>query len=265
VATADVSEGKLPLKVRFDGSGSSDKDGDTLTYEWKFGLGGSLGSAKEAAPGFEFAVPGVHPVTLTVTDAHGASNTTSLEVRAGNAPPQLTFAEPANGSFYDPGQRIAYRLMASDEEDGAISGERVASTTKTTDRLAKDESALPPGLALMRGTTCFACHLTDAKSIGPGYLDVANRYRGDEAARELLAQKIIAGGVGVWGKEIPMPPHPQQHAGADPADGGLGALARRRILRGKDGPDRRTHRAHGARERLAQPNAAHTTTHREHH
>ena len=85
----------------------------------------------------------------------------------------------------------------------------MALTTKTTDRLAKDESALPPGLALMRGTTCFACHLTNAKSIGPAYLEVAKKYRGDEAARDVLAQKIISGGVGVWGKEIPMPPHPQ--------------------------------------------------------
>lgn len=209
VATADVSAGKLPLKVRFDGTRSSDKDGDALRYEWKFGLGGALGSSKEVSPEFEFTVPGVHPVTLTVTDAHGATSTTSLEVRAGNAPPQVAFVEPANGSFYEPGQRIAYRLTASDEEDGTIPGERVALTTKTTDRLAKGDSALPPGLALMRGTTCFACHLTEAKSVGPAYIEVAKKYGGDAAARELLAQKIIAGGVGVWGKEVPMPPHPQ--------------------------------------------------------
>lgn len=209
VASADVSAGKLPLKVRFGASGSSDKDGDALTYEWKFGLGGALGSAKEVSPEFSFGMPGVHPVTLTVTDAHGATSTTSLEVRAGNAPPQVVFAEPANGSFYEPGQRIAYRLMASDEEDGSIHGEHMALTTKTTARLTKDESALPPGLALMRGTTCFACHLANAKSVGPAYLDVAKKYRGDEAARELLVQKVIAGGVGVWGKEVPMPAHPQ--------------------------------------------------------
>lgn len=209
VARAELSAGKLPLKVRFDGSGSSDKDGDALSYEWKFGLAGALGSAKEVSPAFEFTLPGVHPVTLTVTDAHGASSTTSLEVRAGNAPPQVAFAEPANGSFYESGQRITYRLTASDEEDGSIPGERVSLTTKTTDRLTKDEAAVPPGLALMRGTTCFACHLANAKSIGPAYLEVAKKYRGDEAARDMLAQKIIVGGVGVWGKEVPMPPHPQ--------------------------------------------------------
>ena len=209
VASAGNTSGKLPLKVNFDGTRSSDKDGDPLAYEWKFGLGGALGSSKQESPEFEFSQPGVHPVTLTVKDAHGAASETSLEVRAGNAPPKVVVIEPANGSFYQSGQKIAYRLSATDEEDGAIPSERVSLSTKTTQRVANEESVIPPGLALMRATTCFACHLTDGKSVGPSYLDVAKKYRGQEAARMLLAQKIITGGVGVWGKEIPMPPHPQ--------------------------------------------------------
>jgi cytochrome c len=209
IASAANNAGKLPLKVRFDGTRSSDNDGDALSYEWKFGLGGALGSSKVAAPEFVFTVPGVHPVTLTVTDTHGASHLTSLEVRAGNAPPSVTFAEPVNGGFYQPEQRITYRLTATDEEDGTIAAEQVTLTTTTRDRLTRDEAALPSGLAMMRGTTCFACHITNAKSVGPAYLEVAKKYRGNNAARELLAQKIVSGGVGVWGKEIPMPPHPQ--------------------------------------------------------
>ncbi len=209
LATSSNAAGKLPLKVRFDGSGSSDKDGDALTYEWKFGLGGALGSAQGATPEFVFTLPGLHPVTLTVTDAHGVSSTTSLEIRAGNAAPTLSFAQPANGSFYEPGQRIAYQVTAVDEEDGTMAADRVLLTTKTTDRLTQNESMQAPGLALMRGTTCFACHIINAKSVGPSYLEVAKKYRDNEAARDLLAQKIISGGVGVWSKEVPMPPHPQ--------------------------------------------------------
>ena len=37
VATATPQEGAVPLTVRFDGSGSSDPDNDSLRYEWDFG------------------------------------------------------------------------------------------------------------------------------------------------------------------------------------------------------------------------------------
>lgn len=209
VASADVLAGKEPLRVRFDGTRSADKDGDALSYEWKFGLGGAFGTSRKAAPEFAFEFPGVHPVTLTVTDTHGASHVTSLEVRAGNTPPVVSFVEPINGGFYEPDQRITYRLTATDEEDGTLASEQITLTTRTSERLTRDETALPPGLTMMRGTTCFACHLINAKSVGPAYLEVAKKYRGNDAARELLAQRIVTGGMGVWGKEIPMPPHPQ--------------------------------------------------------
>jgi cytochrome c len=53
---------------------------------------------------------------------------------------------------------------------------------------------------------CTACHAVDKKVIGPGYKDVAKKYKGDAKAPELLAQKVVKGGQGVWGP-IPMPPN----------------------------------------------------------
>ncbi len=67
-----------------------------------------------------------------------------------------------------------------------------------------------PGSKIIAKSTCLACHLTDQKSIGPKYSDVAKKYSGDSAARDILAKKILTGGVGVWGP-IPMPPHPQHN------------------------------------------------------
>ena len=58
----------------------------------------------------------------------------------------------------------------------------------------------------MKKGKCQSCHLPDAKLVGPSFLDVALKYEADPAARELLAQKIVSGGVGVWGP-VPMPPN----------------------------------------------------------
>ncbi len=209
VANADVSAGRLPLKVRFDARGSTDADGDALSFEWTFGLGGAFGSTRGAAPEFTFELSGVHPVLLTVSDAHGASSTTSLEIFAGNPPPRVVITGPLNGSFYESEQLIAYRASALDEDGGALPAERVNVTKKTTRRVREDESVQPPGLQLMRATTCFACHQLESKSVGPAFLDVAKKYHNDAHARDLLAQKILTGGIGVWGNEVPMPPHPQ--------------------------------------------------------
>ena len=68
-----------------------------------------------------------------------------------------------------------------------------------------------PALAsedLFKKSNCMACHSIDQKRAGPSMKDVAAKYNGNGGAADLLAQKIRAGGVGVWG-EMPMPPQPQ--------------------------------------------------------
>ncbi|MCL4103561.1 UNVERIFIED_CONTAM: hypothetical protein GTU68_059640 [Idotea baltica] len=52
--------------------------------------------------------------------------------------------------------------------------------------------------------------MTEQKSIGPTYKEVAKKYQNDPEARDRLAQKILTGGTGAWG-EVPMPPHPQHN------------------------------------------------------
>jgi cytochrome c len=61
---------------------------------------------------------------------------------------------------------------------------------------------------LLQKFGCLACHATDKKVIGPSYKEVAAKYAGDKNALDALANKVKAGGQGVWG-QIPMPPHPQ--------------------------------------------------------
>jgi cytochrome c5 len=64
------------------------------------------------------------------------------------------------------------------------------------------------GQAMMQKDGCAVCHGVDKKIVGPAYVDVATKYRGDKDALAKLSQKVKAGGSGVWG-EVPMPPNTQ--------------------------------------------------------
>lgn len=58
---------------------------------------------------------------------------------------------------------------------------------------------------LARKNGCAACHAPDKKVVGPSWKDIAGKYKGDAKAVDTLADKVKAGGKGVWG-QVPMPP-----------------------------------------------------------
>lgn len=60
--------------------------------------------------------------------------------------------------------------------------------------------------ALLKKHNCVACHQTDKKAIGPGYKEVAKKYKGQKDAAVTLAAKVKKGSQGVWGP-IQMPPN----------------------------------------------------------
>jgi PKD repeat protein len=81
VATANPTSGTIPLTVRFDGSQSSDPDGDPLTYSWDLNGDGTFGDSSAVAPSYTYTKPGRITVRLRVTDNHGASATVSVAVQ----------------------------------------------------------------------------------------------------------------------------------------------------------------------------------------
>ncbi len=60
--------------------------------------------------------------------------------------------------------------------------------------------------AMMKKDGCAACHAIDKKIVGPAYVDVAAKYKGDAGAAAKLVKKVKDGGSGVWGP-VPMPPN----------------------------------------------------------
>lgn len=61
---------------------------------------------------------------------------------------------------------------------------------------------------LSRERGCMTCHGLVRKAVGPGFAQIAERYKGDATAAERLAGKIRNGAVGTWGRVI-MPRQPK--------------------------------------------------------
>ena len=64
------------------------------------------------------------------------------------------------------------------------------------------------GRMLIGQSGCLACHGYTNKIVGPGFNEIAGKYRGREGAESKLAAKVRNGGGGVWGP-VAMPPQPQ--------------------------------------------------------
>jgi cytochrome c len=71
---------------------------------------------------------------------------------------------------------------------------------------ASDQDLIAQGQALVDGSDCKTCHHPTNKIVGPSHTDVAKKYEFTKANVNLLADKIIKGGSGVWG-DVPMTAH----------------------------------------------------------
>ncbi len=113
-ASSDLNIGSGPLTVQFNGSASSDPDGQPLTYRWNFGDGTPASTQANVAHVFNApaGIPTRYEVTLTVTDTEQATNAVRLTISVNNTPPVVTITNPPAGSFYSLGEQTSFNLAA---------------------------------------------------------------------------------------------------------------------------------------------------------
>lgn len=68
-------------------------------------------------------------------------------------------------------------------------------------------SAGPNPQDLLKRQACTACHAANNRIVGPSFTEIVGKHGARADAASYLAEKIKAGGVGVWG-QIPMPAQP---------------------------------------------------------
>lgn len=232
-ANARNTIGREPLAVELNGSSSTDKDNDKLSYQWTAVRSGQekttpvkLGNTAETTAVFEN--PGVYTLELKVTDPVGASSVSSLPVIVGNTRPKVSFTKPSDGDFFVPGKSIEYQVVVSDFEDGTsdpdeaeedgkhfielsasmrVSVEAIPATRKA------DAEAEDPGLVMIRKSDCLNCHAPNRPLVGPSFVQIANKYRDQPHQLQESVKRVLQGSTGVWGK-IGMLPH-LQHTPAE--------------------------------------------------
>ena len=115
-ASANKTSGKAPLKVAFSSAGTTDGDGDALTYAWDFGDGGT---STDANPSHTYKKNGTYTATVTAKDPTGRTGSASVHVVVGNTAPKVTLELPAEGTLFSFGDEIPFKVTVTDPEDGA--------------------------------------------------------------------------------------------------------------------------------------------------
>ena len=213
--------GQAPLRVKFSGRGTDLDQDDVLTYQWLFD-GKTVGATQPNAT-YKYAQPGVYNAILKVTDQTGLVAMDTIAVKVGNAKPEVAITTPGNKSFYWEGKPFTYAVKVADKEDAQIDPKRIkvfyaysaqpSNTPTATPQQGHQDLALVGngslGKTLIANSDCKACHMIDKPSVGPTFLAVASRYKGQPGITERLAKKIIEGGGGSWSKDHIMSAHPQ--------------------------------------------------------
>ncbi|ACM58390.1 PKD domain-containing protein [Halorubrum lacusprofundi] len=113
--TTDSTTGNADTTFAFDGAGSSDPDGSTLTYEWAFGDGATTTGETTS---HSYADPGDYTVELTVTDEYGNTDTATSTITVTSRTPDASFTvDPSTGTA---DTSFSFDGSSSSDPDGSM-------------------------------------------------------------------------------------------------------------------------------------------------
>lgn len=120
VISSSASVGDAPLKIEFDGSGSTDTEGAIVSYDWDMGDGWTATGSKVT---HTYSSAGTFNATLTVTDSGGLTNTVSTPIiiltpTGFNLPPNAVISSSITSKNDPP--IMSFDAKKSDDPDGHI-------------------------------------------------------------------------------------------------------------------------------------------------
>ncbi len=143
-ASADATSGPSPLTVHFSSAGTTDADGDTLTYFWDFGDGTN---STETNPTKVYSTNGTYTVELHVSDGQYTDLAVPIVIQVG-IPPTVNIISPLDKSTYKAGDTINYQIQAQDSAGNNLSGNSVQTTV-----VFHHQTHIHPFLGPIPGTT----------------------------------------------------------------------------------------------------------------
>jgi glucose/arabinose dehydrogenase/PKD repeat protein len=169
---ATPTSGLTRLTVSFSSAGTTDPDGDSLSYEWYLDNNDDVDSTAPN-PTFTYRKDGVYQATLKVTDEHGRSASSYVEITVGNQPAVVDLTTtPAPGQPFTQGQTVSFNVNVTDEAATDCSrvqvyyivghaehGHPISTTAGCTGTI---QTTVPEGHAPGEITAVFVAQYTDA-------------------------------------------------------------------------------------------------------
>ena len=153
---ADGSTFSTSAQISFRATAGDFDQGDlTGSIVWTSSISGGIGTGGNLTRSLP---SGIHVITAHITDADGATVSTSVSVSVGSSAPTVSIQSPSNGAGFTTSQMVSFQGTASDPDDGSLSG----AISWTSDR----DGALGTGTAVTRrlskGTHVITAGVTDS-------------------------------------------------------------------------------------------------------
>lgn len=159
---ADGAEVRVGDTVRFEGSGDDAEDGalSGASLAWSSDQQGDLGNG--AVVETALTALGAHVITLTATDAAGATGSAQVTVTVvDNLAPTVSITSPGDGASFAIGESVSFRCDASDPEDGPLPNTSIAWTSDVDGPLGFGANVVNALITV--GTHTITCRAEDSQ------------------------------------------------------------------------------------------------------